>query len=43
MSQYIMKVRVEKGRELLINTPMTIEEIANYVGFKTTRLFFKMF
>lgn len=43
MSQYIMKLRVEKGRDLLINTPMTIEEIANYVGFKQQGYFSKCF
>ena len=34
VSQYIMQLRVEKGRDLLIHTPMKVDEISNYIGFK---------
>lgn len=43
LSQYIMQLRVEKGRDLLLNTPMTVEEISSYVGFKQQSYFSKCF
>ena len=38
-----MQLRVEKGRDLLIHTPMKVDEISNYIGFKTAKLLYKMF
>ena len=37
-----MQLRVEKGRDLLIHTPMKVDEISNYIGFKQ-KLLYKMF
>ena len=38
VSQYIMQLRVEKGRDLLIHTPMKVDEISNYIGFKQLKV-----
>ena len=43
VSQYIMQLRVEKGRDLLIHTPMKVDEISNYIGFKQQSYFTKCF
>lgn len=38
-----MQLRVEKGRDLLIHTPMKVDEISNYIGFKQQSYFTKCF
>ena len=42
--EYLTKIRIEKGTELLINNPdMPISEIASYVGYNNTEPFTKAF
>ena len=39
ISTYIAKLRMTKSKELLLTTEATIEEIAEKVGFTTSRYF----
>ncbi|MDO5375056.1 MAG: AraC family transcriptional regulator [Staphylococcus rostri] len=43
ISQYIMSLRLKKGRNLIKTTSMRIDEIAQYVGFKQQSYFTKCF
>lgn len=40
---YIMKIRINKAKELLQNTDMKIYEICEYVGYSDTNYFSKLF
>lgn len=41
--EYLVKYRLEKGRQLLLNTNMTIQEIANHIGYEDPLAFSKIF
>lgn len=43
ISQYITELRIEKGRDLLVRTNMTIAEVACYVGFREQSYFSQCF
>ncbi|PHK49694.1 AraC family transcriptional regulator [Staphylococcus edaphicus] len=43
ISQYIIELRVKKGRDLITRTKMTVSEIALYVGFKEQSYFTQCF
>ncbi len=43
ISQYIIALRVKKGRDLISRTKMTVSEIATYVGFKEQSYFTQCF
>lgn len=40
--EYLVKYRLEKGRQLLLNTNMTIQEIANHIGYEDPLAFSKI-
>ena len=42
-SAYILKVRIEKARELLMNSDYNVEKIAACVGYENVRTFFRAF
>ncbi|MCD8915928.1 AraC family transcriptional regulator [Staphylococcus simulans] len=43
LSQYIIKVRIKVGRDLLVRTKMSVADIAKYVGFKDQSYFTQRF
>lgn len=43
ISQYVIELRVKKGRDLIARTKMTVSEIALYVGFKEQSYFTQCF
>jgi AraC-like DNA-binding protein len=42
-SQYIIELRIQKGKELLTNTDMTSQEIAYEIGFDNPNYFCTLF
>lgn len=42
-SQYVQKLRIEKAKELMIQTDKSIEEIIHFVGYKSNGFFYKIF
>lgn len=41
--EYISKYRIDKAKEILINTDYTLEKVAEEVGYATSRTFSRMF
>lgn len=42
-SEYVTRRRIQRSKELLLSTKLTINEIAEEVGYKTTKYFIKIF
>ena len=42
-SEYVKSLRIEKAKNLLINTDLSIHEIMEYIGFKYNAYFYKIF
>ena len=40
---YLISIRIDKAKELLLNTDETIKAIADHVGYKDVRYFSKLF
>lgn len=43
INEYIIQVRMEKAKELLLNTPLTAKSVAEKVGYEDERYFYKVF
>ncbi|WP_438824609.1 response regulator transcription factor [Bacillus sp. JJ1521] len=43
ITDYVMKIRMEKAKELLANPHLKIYEIANHVGYQNEKYFSKLF
>lgn len=41
--EYISKLRIDKSKEILVNTDYTLENVAEQVGYATSRTFARMF
>lgn len=43
INKYIKKVRMEKAKDLLLNTPLSVKEISKRVGYSSDSYFCKSF
>lgn len=42
-SEYVTRLRLEKAKKLLLTSHLTVEDIANEVGYQTSKYFIKVF